>query len=1257
MPWQYNPYAFPVAITAAISAALMFIAWQRRHVRAAKPFAFLALAVAEWTVGYTLELSSADLAMQLTWAKIEYLGIVAVPLAWFAFALVYSGHEQWLRPRNLLLFAAEPVITVLLVFTNDWHGLVWTHVTAQQVDSFSIMSPTYGAWFWVHTAYSYALVLGGTILIFQTIGRFPRMYSGQSAILVISVLAPWVGNALYLSRASPFPYLDLTPFAFTVSGIGLAWDLRRYQFLDILPVARHLLVESMRDAVFVLDVRNRIVDLNPAAQQLLGRSTSEVVGAPTGQVLAAWHDLVARCGDAPEAHDEVVLGEGVAQRWFDLRISPLRDQSGRLNGRLVVAREVTDQKRAEKARSAAYRISEAAHSVRNLDELFCSIHRIVGDLMPAGNLYIALYDPTDDVLTFPYWADEHDPRPAPSQPGKGLTAYVLRTGKPLLATPTVFAELAVSGQVEQMGSPSTYWLGVPLRTNGKPFGVLAVHTYTGGRVGEEEKETLVFVSEQVAMAIERVRAEEALRRARDELEVRVAERTADLAQANASLQAEISERLAVALEKARLFDELKLSLAMSTRLYELSSQILTASTVEETARLVTETLHESFGADATTIQLIDAKGNPEFNNSIGLSATFHQKAKMRPGGTTMTAWTSGRPVVVNDPAGLHPNLRAEGIQAGVALPLLGEPTNLGVVFLSYRQPHTFSEREVELLSLFANQAAFALKRVRLVEETRWRALEQSTLSEVARALNAELDVRQAFPAVVASLRQLTRCDHAGISLLDANNQEYTVAVLDAPRMEWKPGDRVAATASNATVDLLAGRAHLSRDLSAELDLPLEQALYLEGVRSRVVLPLMVGTTVLGGLELTSMHANTFDEAQVPLLQQIANAVAISVENSRLFEAEQTRRAELSALYDLSRALAAAPPDFDSILQLVARHAVETIHVTLARVLLTENGDLVVRAAHPRRLLGRELEIGHRAAASAYPSCQEVMEHNDPHVFRASDSGMSAQEHDALFLGLCQTICVVPLRADNRSLGFIVLGEERSEEREPFTLDKIRLAHSIGDQAASALQRAELFDELERAYLQTVLSLANAVEVKDSYTSDHVQNVAQMAIDIGRAMDLSQRELVSLRFGAILHDIGKLGIPDAILKKPGPLNAEEWEIMRQHPVIGERILAPIQRLRDAAQIVRHHHERYDGSGYPDGLAGEAIPLGARILTVVDSYSAIVDRRVYKEARSPQQAMAELNRCAGVQFDPQVIELFVRRAAQRSAIEQPATILSI
>jgi HD-GYP domain-containing protein (c-di-GMP phosphodiesterase class II) len=277
-----------------------------------------------------------------------------------------------------------------------------------------------------------------------------------------------------------------------------------------------------------------------------------------------------------------------------------------------------------------------------------------------------------------------------------------------------------------------------------------------------------------------------------------------------------------------------------------------------------------------------------------------------------------------------------------------------------------------------------------------------------------------------------------------------------------------------------------------------------------------------------------------------------------------------------------------------------------------------------------------------------LDQNTPAVISADNPDLSDGEREMLFLDMAKNLCLIPLRTGNRALGLLMFGEARSQEREPFSPDKIRLARSIGDQAASALHRVELFVQLEESYLETVLALANAVDAKDTYTADHAQQLVIMAIAVGREMGMTEYELEGLRFGAILHDIGKIGIPDSILQKPSSLDPAEWAQMREHPSIGARILAPVPHLAGAAQIVRHHHERYDGKGYPDGLAGEAIPLGARILTVVDSYSAITDRRVYKEARSHAEAVSELRKHAGTQFDPRVVEIFLAQGDELGRI---------
>jgi PAS domain S-box-containing protein len=354
MHWQFTPYTLPLLIAAAISATIAFCVWRRRRAPGATPLVLLMLAVAEWSLGYALELGSTGLLVKIFWVRLQYLGIVTVSVMWLAFTLQYTGREKWLTRRNLALVTIEPFVTLLLVWTNDVHHLFYRSVRLDTSGSFSVLDLTYGLWFWVNAAYSYLLLLLGAFLLIQALVRSPHLYRGQAGALLGGVLAPWVGNALYISGLNPFPHLDLTPFAFTLTGLAMTWGLFHFRLLDIVPVARDAIVESMADGVIVLDAQNRIVDLNPAAQQIIGHRASEAIGQLAAQALSDWPDLVERYLDVTEAHLEVVLGEGEARRTLDLRISSLHGRNGSLTGRLVVLRDVTKRKRAEEALQKAH---------------------------------------------------------------------------------------------------------------------------------------------------------------------------------------------------------------------------------------------------------------------------------------------------------------------------------------------------------------------------------------------------------------------------------------------------------------------------------------------------------------------------------------------------------------------------------------------------------------------------------------------------------------------------------------------------------------------------------------------------------------------------------------------------------------------------------------------------------------------------------------------------------------------------------------
>ncbi len=191
-----------------------------------------------------------------------------------------------------------------------------------------------------------------------------------------------------------------------------------------------------------------------------------------------------------------------------------------------------------------------------------------------------------------------------------------------------------------------------------------------------------------------------------------------------------------------------------------------------------------------------------------------------------------------------------------------------------------------------------------------------------------------------------------------------------------------------------------------------------------------------------------------------------------------------------------------------------------------------------------------------------------------------------------------------------------------------------------------FRSLQSSYLSSVQALSSALDARDRYTGEHVEEVTELVEMTGRALGLTDPELEALRYAALFHDIGKIGVPDAILNKPGPLTAKEWTVMRRHPVIGEQILAPLEFMAPALPIVRHEHERWDGRGYPDGLAADGIPLGARIILVCDAFHAMVSDRPYRPALPSGEAIARLRAGAGSQFDPHVVGVFLSELEQHS-----------
>lgn len=358
MDWQYTPYVLLLFIAAAISIGLAFYAWRRRPAVGVVPFVWLMLAVAEWSLVYALRLVSADLPAKLLWSKVRYLGILTVPTAWLVFVLQYTGREKWLTRLNLVILSIEPLAVLLLVWTNDWHGLYWSDVSLATSGSMLIWNASYGVAHWVHAAYTYLLLLFSTLLLVQVFIRSLHPYREQACALLMGALAPLAADVLSTCNLIEFP-LDLTPFAFVVTGLMSAWGIFRFQLFDIVPVARNAIIDSMSEGVLVLDLQDCVVDVNPAAQNIIGRLPSRILGYPITEVLADRIDLSEYCRDLDETRTEIGLGSGKAPRNYDLRISPLRERHGHLIGRLMIFHDITERKRAEASLIAQKRLFES----------------------------------------------------------------------------------------------------------------------------------------------------------------------------------------------------------------------------------------------------------------------------------------------------------------------------------------------------------------------------------------------------------------------------------------------------------------------------------------------------------------------------------------------------------------------------------------------------------------------------------------------------------------------------------------------------------------------------------------------------------------------------------------------------------------------------------------------------------------------------------------------------------------------------------
>ena len=510
----------------------------------------------------------------------------------------------------------------------------------------------------------------------------------------------------------------------------------------------------------------------------------------------------------------------------------------------------------------------------------------------------------------------------------------------------------------------------------------------------------------------------------------------------------------------------------------------------------------------------------------------------------------------------------------------------------------------DAMALYAEQVASALEKARLHRAAQ-RSAEQLEFQH--RLLRDLADSRSVTSLTEVLGRQLRITDeYARASLLIMDSHGRAVAWNDSgdPGVPLSRAE-CAQTAMHASdyhaVDLRLGST-LQRVLNME-NLDPTAALVIGLTRGGRPLGAFVGATTSTAADARSQLAE--------FLCSAAAATTIGLENALSFQRESKHASQLAHASTLATRMSTAAEE-QELCDRLSEGVSELFHCRKSSVYTFQNGSLQRRSSTGNESTNfAEASLVDACAASGLPRRAEL-HNNSSHA--------------------------LPLIVRGERLGvlFVQLDESTAISQDDTDL---QLLQTIADQAAGTLAVIAAGKQTEKSYKETIQSLLSALEASDQYTADHANDVANWAVEVGRRLGLTGTLLHDLELGAIFHDIGKIAIPNEILNKPGKLTDEEFEVMKTHTIAGEKIIAPIEFLQGVRPIVRHEHERWDGHGYPDGIAGEDIPLGSRIIFVCDAYHAITSDRPYRKARSDEVAKQILLENAGTQFDPAVVAVFL------------------
>ena len=535
-------------------------------------------------------------------------------------------------------------------------------------------------------------------------------------------------------------------------------------------------------------------------------------------------------------------------------------------------------------------------------------------------------------------------------------------------------------------------------------------------------------------------------------------------------------------------------------------------------------------------------------------------------------------------------------------------------------------------------------RKQAIEQINQRVKELEALYESGLALSQTLDPKDIGEKVIAVLADRLNWDHAAVRLRRESDDRVELIAFSGGQL--LPDDQQNEAHARATITrvnqglvgwvLQNGRAIRVNNLEADP----RYVRTFPGMVSGMYIPMKADDFTIGCVSVESPVPDAFTESDERLVSTLSAQAAIAIENARLFKQTQRRLEQVSVLHQIDVVISSSA-DFHSTLKFVLEHVLAQLWVDAAQVLLLDSAAMTLVYAEGVGFSSPKPEMPFPLGKTK--AGQAILERRPffiPNV-REDEAGAAGiellPEDDFLMYGC------IPLITKGDIKGVLEVFN-----REPVHLDDewMEFFQVMASQLAIAIDNSLMFEDLQRSHLElslaydaTIEGWSRALDLRDKDTEGHTQRVTELSVRLAAKVGLSDDEIVHMRRGGLLHDIGKMGVTDAILHKPGPLTEEESKIMRQHPGYAYDMLMPISYLRPALDIPYSHHEKWDGSGYPLGLKGEAIPLVARIFAISDVFDALTSDRPYRKAWSVEKTLDYLRSQSGRHFDPKIVEAFL------------------